>query len=73
MNRLNQTYYGSIIINDDPERIGRCKVRVLGVFDELKDDDLPWAFPSYNTTFGGGESKGFGSISVPKVGTIVRF
>ena len=54
MNRLNQTYYGSIIINDDPERIGRCKVRVLGVFDELKDDDLPWAFPSYNTTFGGG-------------------
>ena len=72
MNRLNQTYYGSIIINDDPERIGRCKVRVLGVFDELKDDDLPWAFPSYNTTFGGGESKGFGSISVPKVGTIVR-
>ena len=68
----NHTYFGKVIINDDPERMGRCKIRVLGVFDELQDNDLPWAFPAYNTTFAGGASKGYGSISVPKLETIVR-
>ena len=61
----NNTYFGKVVINDDPERIGRCKVKVLGVFDELQDNDLPWAFPAYNMAFAGGESKGYGSISVP--------
>ena len=68
----NQTYFGKVVVNDDPERIGRCKIRILGVFDDILDNDLPWAFPAYNTTFAGGESKGFGSISVPKIDTIVR-
>ncbi len=68
----NQTYFGKVVINDDPERMGRCKVRVLGAFDELLDNDLPWAFPAYNSTFAGGASKGYGSISVPKIDTIVR-
>jgi hypothetical protein len=68
----NTTYFGKVIINDDPERMGRCKVKVLGVFDELQDNDLPWAFPAYNSTFAGGASKGYGSISVPKIDTIVR-
>lgn len=68
----NQTYFGKVVVNDDPERIGRCKIRILGVFDNILDNDLPWAFPAYNTTFAGGESKGFGSISVPKIDTIVR-
>lgn len=68
----NNTYFGKVIINDDPERMGRCKVRVLGVFDELQDNDLPWSFPAYNSTFAGGASKGYGSISVPKIDTIVR-
>lgn len=71
MNR-NHTYFGKVVINDDPERMGRCKVRVLGIFDELKDDDLPWSFPAYNSTFAGGDSKGYGSISVPKIDTVVR-
>ena len=68
----NNTYFGKVIINDDPERMGRCKIKVLGVFDELLDNDLPWAFPAYNSTFAGGASKGYGSISVPKLDTIVR-
>ena len=68
----NNTYFGKVVINDDPERIGRCKVKVLGVFDELQDNDLPWAFPAYNMAFAGGESKGYGYISVPKLDTIVR-
>lgn len=68
----NQTYFGKVVVNDDPERIGRCKIRILGVFDNILDNDLPWAFPAYNTTFAGGESKGFGSISIPKIDTVVR-
>lgn len=49
----NKTYIGTVEDNNDPKKIGRCKIRVLDVFDEkTKDDkyeisveDLPWATP----------------------------
>ncbi len=72
MDRLAYTYFGKVVVNEDPERIGRCKVRVLGVFDEISDEDLPWSFPAYNSVFAGGDSKGFGSLSIPKIDTVVR-
>ena len=49
----NKTYIGTVEDNNDPKRLGRCKIRVLDVFDEKKKDDtyeisvedLPWASP----------------------------
>ena len=49
----NKTYIGTVEDNNDPKKLGRCKIRVLDVFDEkTKDDkyeisveDLPWATP----------------------------
>lgn len=47
----NKTYIGTVEDNSDPKRLGRCKIRVLDVFDEkdkndkyeISVEDLPWA------------------------------
>ena len=49
----NKTYIGTVEDNNDPKRLGRCKIRVLDVFDEkdkndkyeISTEDLPWAAP----------------------------
>lgn len=69
---LNKEYIGFVIDADDPERLGRCKIRVIGVYDNIEDADLPWAFYQGSSVFAGGETKGGGSLSVPKPGTAVR-
>lgn len=67
----NRIWVGPVVDNDDPEKLGRCRVKVYGLFDDIEDQAVPWAFPVSNNTFGGGPG-GFGSISVPKKGAIVR-
>lgn len=77
-------WLGEVVDNEDPEFSGRCKVRVYGKFDgtinlddsesafTIPDEHLPWAYPAASSIFGGGESKGAGSLSVPKIGTKVK-
>jgi hypothetical protein len=77
-------WIGEVVDNNDPEFSGRCKVRVFGKFDGtndidnsesgyvIPDDHLPWAYPAGSSIFGGGEGKGAGSLSVPKVGSKVK-
>jgi|688.fasta_scaffold43065_4 hypothetical protein len=69
---LKKDYVGFVIDSNDPERLGRCKVRVLGVYDNVSNEDLPWSFYQGSNVFAGGESKGGGSISIPKPGTAVK-
>ena len=38
-------FVGVVEDNKDPKRLGRCKVRVLNLFDEIPVDDIPWAKP----------------------------
>jgi len=45
-------------------------VRVFGKFDDLDVEDIPWCYPSVNTT--GGSSTGSGFFSVPKLDSIVN-
>jgi hypothetical protein len=45
MVEVNKTYVGVVEDNQDPERIGRIKVRVMNVFDELSVEDIPFASP----------------------------
>jgi GH24 family phage-related lysozyme (muramidase) len=47
---MSEIYYGVVENRDaDPKKLGRCKVRVVGVHSEdstlLKTKDLPWAYP----------------------------
>lgn len=67
---ISKDYIGRVIYNDDPTFSGRCKIRVFGLFDDLSDELVPWFAPKNFGIFS--SARGAGSISVPKVGTIVR-
>lgn len=41
----SKTYVGIVENNIDPQKLGRCKVRVIDIFDELPTEDIPWASP----------------------------
>lgn len=41
----HKTYIGVVEDNKDPKKLGRCRVRVMDVFENLKVEDIPWAFP----------------------------
>lgn len=62
-------WLGEVVDVADPLFIGRAKVKVFGKFDEIPDEDIPWAYPGTNNT--GGSDSGGGFLSVPKVGSIV--
>jgi hypothetical protein len=71
-------YRGVIEDNKDPEKMGRCKVRVFGVhtekkqkdeFDGIPTDELPWAEPALGL-FEGSVS-GFGQWTIPLQGSHV--
>lgn len=62
----NKVYRGIVVDNMDPKKLGRCRVRVIGVFDELDKDDIPWATPQ----FGYVGSK-MGSFVVPPKNAVV--
>jgi hypothetical protein len=61
-------YTGKVVDNNDPDKLGRCKIRVYSVFDnEIPDADLPWAIPDFN--FIGSD---LGSFIVPPNDTILK-
>jgi hypothetical protein len=66
---LATTWLGEVVDIEDPQKVGRIKVKVYGKFDELKNEDIPWAYPGNNNT--GGSATGGGFFSVPKLGSIV--
>lgn len=68
---MMKDWVGEVLDNEDPEVQFRCKVKVYGLFDELETEDIPWAFPANQGIFAGGEG-GYGSGSVPKVGSLVK-
>lgn len=41
----SKTYIGIIEDNNDPKKIGRCRVRVVDIFDKIPTEDIPWASP----------------------------
>ena len=41
----SRTYIGVVEDNNDPKKLGRCRVRVLDMFDDIPKEDLPWATP----------------------------
>lgn len=58
-----KSYVGTVEDNNDPKKIGRVRVRVLNVFDDLEVDDIPWARPW--------KDLGGNSFNIPDKGKIV--
>jgi hypothetical protein len=63
MVEANKTYVGFVEDNMDPEKIGRVKVRVMDVFDEIEVEDIPWAMPWKDLNGN--------SFNVPEIGKVV--
>ncbi len=59
----NKTYVGVVEDNQDPNRIGRVKIRVMGIFDDIPLEDIPWAMPWKDLN--GNE------FNVPEIGKVV--
>lgn len=38
-------FIGVVEDNQDPKRLGRCRCRVLNVFDDIPTEDIPWSSP----------------------------
>jgi hypothetical protein len=61
-------YSGKVIDNNDPEKLGRCKIRVFGIFgDDIDNLDLPWALPDSHFV-----GSFVGSLIVPPKNALVR-
>ena len=66
----DKQFLGVVELIDDPRKEGRARVRVYSIHDDLEADDIPWAYPKNKALFFGQAGKA-GSISIPKVGSIV--
>jgi hypothetical protein len=61
-------FTGKVVNNKDPEKLGRCRIRVYNLFDiSIPDSDLPWAIP--DMSFVGSK---VGSFIVPPVDALVN-
>jgi hypothetical protein len=58
-----KTYIGIVEDNQDPKKLGRCRVRVVDIFDEIPVEDIPWASPWKDLNGNG--------FNVPEKGKIV--
>jgi Type VI secretion system/phage-baseplate injector OB domain len=65
----NLGYVGVVVDNNDPTFSGRAKVRIFGLMDNIPVAAVPWATQMSTIIFG---SDGGGSLSVPKLGQLVR-
>ena len=62
-------YRGGVLDTNDPNRRGRIKVNVFGLYDNISPVHLPWATPMQPVWTGAGA--GYGMFSVPEVGSLV--
>lgn len=69
-NLLGTKWLGEVVDNEDPDFLGKVKVKVWGKFDQIDTNIIPWALPD-NLMTGGSES-GAGFHSVAKKGSIVE-
>jgi len=61
---LRDTHWiGEVVDNIDPNKLGRCRIKVFGKFDLLETQDIPWALPS--------NTMAHGAYAVPNIGDVV--
>lgn len=64
----DMSYLGCVEDNNDPDKIGRLKVRIEP-YSEMSTEDLPWAYPMLGSH---GNSSEYGGLNVPEIGSQVR-
>lgn len=66
----SMSFLGTVVDTKDPTHSGRCRIRIFGMFDDLADDELPWAQPQLGLSFA--KNGGSGALSVPRVGAVLN-
>lgn len=65
---MNKIFFGCVESRIDPLKLGRCKVRVVGLHTpdkaELPTDDLPWAMPMQPATSAGISGLGYSPLGL---------
>lgn len=64
----SMSYLGTVEDNNDPEKLGRLRVRI-SLYDEFTTDELPWVSPILGAH---GNSSSSGGINIPEIGSQVR-
>lgn len=59
----NKTYIGTVEDNDDPKKLGRVRIRVMDIFDNIPVEDIPWASPWKDLNGNG--------VNIPEKGKVV--
>jgi len=67
---LDKQFLGVVMLIDDPRKEGRARVKVQTIHDDIPSKDIPWAYPKNKSVYFGQDGKA-GSISIPKIGSIV--
>lgn len=67
--KFTGNFRGKVVSNADPSSLGRIKVEIFGVFDDIASANIPWAVPAFPLSSGAGV--GYGSFAVPEVGSYV--
>lgn len=70
MNLSNQKFLGKVISVDDTDFEGKIKVRITGIWDNLKDDELPYVI--CNNFITSSSSSGSGFFQLPKLNSLVE-
>lgn len=65
---LSVPHQGVVKDNNDPKKIGRCKVWIPGLL-EVATEDLPWFYPKKSTFLG--SSSGSSNTAIPEIGSNV--
>lgn len=64
MRKLDGLYIGFVEDNNDPKKLGRCRIRVATVFDQpIPTEDIPWAIPVKDLNGN--------QFSIPEVGKVL--
>lgn len=66
----NMVVSGTVIDNNDPDKLLRVKIRVNILHENISDEDLPWALPGMLGS-GNAMTGAAGSISIPQIGSRV--
>jgi hypothetical protein len=64
---FEENYVGVVENNKDPERTGRCQIRIHGLHDGISTENLQWMEPEFPLSMGL-----HGSFIVPEIGTTVN-
>ena len=63
----NVRWTGKVVDTADPDRLGRVRVKVIGYYDNIPENQLPWAVPDISWL--GGKC---GSQIIPELDSMVR-